>query len=104
VLAANEAGCFSGCPLGAFSGQLDGSPTLSALFASLFARWQAALAELVERAGAAGQLHPSPCPADAALVLLGALEGGAMLSHVRRRQDDLEQMLDAALACVGATG
>jgi hypothetical protein len=45
----------------------------------------------------------STSPDDTALVLLGALEGGAMLSHVRRRQDDLERMLDAALISVGAT-
>jgi TetR/AcrR family transcriptional regulator, transcriptional repressor for nem operon len=103
VLAANESGCFSGCPLGAFAGQLDGSTSLRALYADLFARWQAALAALVERARSAGRLRLSTSPDDTALVLLGALEGGSMLSHVRRRQDDLERMLDAALMSVGVT-
>jgi TetR/AcrR family transcriptional regulator, transcriptional repressor for nem operon len=101
VLAANESGGFAGCPLGAFAGQLDGSTSLEALYADLFARWQAALAALVDRARSAGQLPPSTSPHDTALVLLGALEGGSMLSHVRHRQDDLERMLDAALASVG---
>jgi TetR/AcrR family transcriptional regulator, transcriptional repressor for nem operon len=103
VLAANESGCFSGCPLGAFAGQLDGSASLRALYADLFARWQAALAALVDRARSAGRLRLSTSPDDTALVLLGALEGGSMLSHVRRRQDDLERMLDAALRSVGVT-
>ena len=103
VLAANESGCFSGCPLGAFAGQLEGSTSLQALYADLFARWQAALAALVDRARSAGRLRLPTSPNDAALVLLGALEGGAMLSHVRRRQDDLERMLDAALISVGVT-
>jgi TetR/AcrR family transcriptional regulator, transcriptional repressor for nem operon len=103
VLAANESGCFSGCPLGAFAGQLDGSTSLQALYADLFARWQSALAALVERARSAGGSRLSAPPNDAALVLLGALEGGSMLSHVRRRQDDLERMLDAALISVGVT-
>jgi TetR/AcrR family transcriptional repressor of nem operon len=103
VLAANESGCFSGCPLGAFAGQLDGSTSLRALYADLFARWQAALAALVERARSAGRLRLSTSPDDTALVLLGALEGGSMLSHVRRRQDDLQRMLDAALMSVGVT-
>jgi TetR/AcrR family transcriptional regulator, transcriptional repressor for nem operon len=103
VLEANESGGFSGCPLGAFAGQLDGSPSLQALYADLFARWQAALAALVDRARSAGGLRLSASSDDAALVLLGALEGGSILSHVRRRQDDLERMLDAALISVGVT-
>jgi TetR/AcrR family transcriptional repressor of nem operon len=103
VLAANESGGFAGCPLGAFAGQLDGNSSLEALYADLFARWQAALAALVVRARSAGRLPPSTSPDDTALVLLGALEGGSMLSHVRHRQDDLERMLDAALASVGVT-
>jgi TetR/AcrR family transcriptional regulator, transcriptional repressor for nem operon len=103
VLAANESGGFAGCPLGAFAGQFDGSTSLEALYTDLFARWQAALAALVDRARSAGRLPPSTSPTDTALVLLGALEGGCMLSHVRHRQDDLERMLDAALASVGVT-
>jgi TetR/AcrR family transcriptional regulator, transcriptional repressor for nem operon len=103
VLAANESAGFAGCPLGAFAGQLDGNSSLEALYADLFARWQAALAALVVRATSAGRLPPSTSPDDTALVLLGALEGGSMLSHVRHRQDDLERMLDAALASVGVT-
>jgi len=103
VLAANESGGFAGCPLGAFAGQLDGNTSLEALYADLFARWQAALAALVDRARSAGRLPASTSPNDTALVLLGALEGGSLLSHVRHRQDDLERMLDAALASVGVT-
>jgi TetR/AcrR family transcriptional regulator, transcriptional repressor for nem operon len=102
VLDANERSGFSGCPLGAFAGQLDGSPELSALFEELFARWQNALAALVARATAASQLRPPASADEAALVLLGSLEGGSMLSRVRRRQDDLRRTLDAALAAVGA--
>ena len=103
VLAANESGGFAGCPLGAFAGQLDGNTSLEALYADLFARWQAALAALVGRATSAGRLPASTSPDETALVLLGALEGGSLLSHVRHRQDDLERMLDAALASVGVT-
>ena len=77
--------------------------SLQALYAGLFARWQAALAALVGRARSAGPLPLSTSPDDTALVLLGALEGGSMLSHVRRRQDDLKRMLDAALISVGVT-
>jgi TetR/AcrR family transcriptional repressor of nem operon len=103
VLEANKSGGFSGCPLGAFAGQLEGSASLQALYADLFARWQAALATLVDRARSAGRLPRSTSPDDTALVLLGALEGGAVLSHARRRQDDLERMLDAALISAGVT-
>lgn len=102
VLDANERGCFAGCPLGTFAGQLGGSASLRALYADLFAKWQVALASLVGRAGQAGRLTPGVDSRDAALVLLGALEGGAMLSHAYGRQDPLERMLDTALASIGA--
>jgi AcrR family transcriptional regulator len=102
VLEANERGCFAGCPLGTFAGQLGGSAPLRTLFAGLFDKWQRALAALVERAGQAGLITPGSDPGDAALVLLGALEGGAVLSHVHGRQDALERMLDTALASIGA--
>jgi AcrR family transcriptional regulator len=102
VLDANERACFAGCPLGTFAGQLGGSASLGALFASLFGRWQAGLAALVDRATQAGHLAPAPNPLDAALILLGALEGGAMLSHVQGSQDALERMLDTALTSIGA--
>jgi TetR/AcrR family transcriptional repressor of nem operon len=102
VLDANERGCFAGCPLGTFAGQLGGSDSLRALFADLFGKWQLAVAGLVERAERDGCVSPGSGSRDAALVLLGALEGGAMLSHVHGRQDALERMLDTALASIGA--
>jgi AcrR family transcriptional regulator len=103
ILAANEKARFSGCPLGVFAGQLGGSALLHAKCAELFASWQAALAALIARAVGAGRLSPQTRPDDAALVLLGAVEGGAMLSQLNRHQDDLERMLDAALGCISAS-
>jgi AcrR family transcriptional regulator len=74
VLAASESGGFSGCPLGAFAGQLDGSLSLQALYSDLFARWQAALAALMDRARSAGRLPLSAAPNDAALTCLGVAQ------------------------------
>jgi TetR/AcrR family transcriptional regulator, transcriptional repressor for nem operon len=101
VLDANREHRFAGCPLGTFAGQVDGSDPLRALFADLFARWRAALAALVARAQRAGRAADGTDPDDAALVLLGALQGGAMLSRVHGAQEALERMLDTALASVG---
>jgi TetR/AcrR family transcriptional regulator, transcriptional repressor for nem operon len=102
VLEANEATGFAGCPIGAFAGQVAGSAALQAKCTDLFGRWQAALAALVGRAVRAGRLAPSTSPDRAALVLLGAVQGGALLSHVNQRQADLEHMLDAVLDSLGA--
>lgn len=103
VLDANRESSFAGCPLGTFASQVDGSDPLRALFGELFERWRSALAALVGRAQRAGRLAYAGSSDEAALVLLGALQGGTMLSHVHGDQYALERMLDAALAHVGAT-
>jgi TetR/AcrR family transcriptional regulator, transcriptional repressor for nem operon len=102
VLDANRESCFAGCPLGTFAGQVDDGDPLRALFAELFARWQAALTALVTRGQQAGRVAVDIDPSEAALVLLGALQGGAMLSRIHNSQDAMELMLDMALAHVGA--
>lgn len=101
VLGAHLESCFAGCPLGTFAGQVDGSDPLRSLFVELFDRWQSALAALVARAQRAGRIDFDGDPQDAALALLGALQGGTMLSHIQRDQYALKQMLDMALAGLG---
>ncbi|GII54356.1 putative transcriptional regulator, TetR family protein [Planotetraspora thailandica] len=86
------------CPLGAFVGQVDDEPELSTTLAELFDRWQAALAEMVDRARGHGRVRQDVDPGDAGRMLLAALEGGTMLAHVHRQATPLRQSLDAAIA------
>jgi AcrR family transcriptional regulator len=85
------------CPLGVFIGQVDSDPVLRATLVDLFARWHAAIADLVDRAARAGRLHPDTDPAAAGWALLTALQGGTMLAHLRGDEGPLVQALDAVV-------
>lgn len=101
VLAAHRAHGFGSCPLGVFAGQVDSEPALRAVLAALFDRWQAAIAALLRRATAAGRLPAATDPDTGGLVLLGALQGGTLLSHLRGEPRPLADALDHALAELG---
>jgi AcrR family transcriptional regulator len=81
------------CPLGAFVGQVDDAPVLQDTLVGLFARWQDAIADLVMRALRAGRVRPDIDPAATGCVLLTALQGGTMLSHLRGEAQPLAQAL-----------
>lgn len=101
VLAAHRAHGFGSCPLGVFAGQVDGDPALRSALAALFDRWQAAIAALLRRAGAAGRLPATTDPDSGGLVLLSALQGGTLLSHLREEPRRLADALEHALAELG---
>jgi len=98
VVAVHRSSGLSTCPLGTFVGQTDGDPVLQDTLAGLFARWQDAISRLVARAQRAGRVDPDTDPATAALSLLTALQGGAMLAHLRRDPAPLRDSLDAAMS------
>lgn len=98
VLAAHRSSGLGPCPLGTFVGQTDGDQVLQDTLAGLFARWQDAISGLVARAQRTGRIDPDTDPSTAALSLLTALQGGIMLSHLRRDPAPLEDSLDAAMS------
>jgi AcrR family transcriptional regulator len=102
VLAAFQDSGRGNCPLGAFAGQVDGDPVLRAELAGLFARWQAAIADLVELAQRAERVRRDIEPAEAALTLLTALQGGTLLAHLDGDGHALAGALDQALQSLRA--
>jgi TetR/AcrR family transcriptional regulator, transcriptional repressor for nem operon len=101
VLEASRVSGHGNCPLGAFAGQVDGSPELRAALAGLFESWRSAISALVRRSQRAGLLAEDVDPEEAGFVLLAALEGGAMLAHLRDEDTPLVAMLDSGLSSIG---
>jgi hypothetical protein len=56
----------------------------------------------VRRAQAAGRVHADADPAEAGMVLLGALQGGTVLAHLQRSEVPLASALDAAIGHLAA--
>jgi TetR/AcrR family transcriptional repressor of nem operon len=102
VLTAFRASRVGTCPLGSFVGQTERDPLLHETLAALFARWEDAIAGLVRRAQAAGRVHADADPAEAGMVLLGALQGGTVLAHLQRSEVPLASALDAVIGHLAA--
>jgi AcrR family transcriptional regulator len=84
------------CPLGALVAELaEGDPEARAALDAGFARWAAALAAGLRRAGVAR-------PKRQATALLAAYQGGLLLSQARGDLAPLETALDMALSAAGA--
>jgi TetR/AcrR family transcriptional repressor of nem operon len=98
VLAALRASDCGTCPLGTFAGQVSDSTALRETLADLFEQWRAAIAGLVRRAQVSGRVLKTADPDEAAMCLLAALEGGTMLSNLRRDEAPLRTLLDAELS------
>jgi AcrR family transcriptional regulator len=94
LLLAQRTSRFGTCPLGAFVGQTDSDPVLRDTLAGLFARWQDAITDLVARAARADRVLPGTDPATAGCSLLGAMQGGIMLSHLRGEAEPLARAID----------
>jgi AcrR family transcriptional regulator len=97
VLAAHRSSGLGNCPLGAFVSQTDHDPELRATLVELFTRWQSLLADLVDRARAAGHVRADVDPALAGRALLAALQGGTILAHLHVDPDPLVQSLTDAI-------
>jgi TetR/AcrR family transcriptional regulator, transcriptional repressor for nem operon len=84
------------CPLGALVAELaEGDPEARAALDAGFARWAAALAAGLRRAGVAK-------PKRQATALLAAYQGGVLLSQARGDLGPLRTALDLAVAAAGA--
>jgi len=68
--------------------------------AASFDRWEAAIEDGLRAMHASGQLVPEADPAALALATLAALQGGLLLTQMRRDTQPLETALDAMLTDV----
>jgi TetR/AcrR family transcriptional regulator, transcriptional repressor for nem operon len=92
-----------GCPIGSLAGQLaehDDDARLA--LADGFERWEDGLRDGLETMAARGELRNDANPTLLAKQTLAALQGGLILTQVRRDPDQLRAAADAALALIRA--
>ncbi|HEV2639137.1 MAG TPA: TetR/AcrR family transcriptional regulator [Actinocrinis sp.] len=89
-----------GCPIGSLGSELAEADDLArGLLAAAFARWQAAIRAGLRDMQERGELPPGPRadPDKLGLAVLAALQGGLLLTKVRRDTLALEAALDTTL-------
>lgn len=86
-----------GCPIGSLVGQLgERDPLARAALAAGFDQWEAYLREGLTRMKARGRIVATADPARLATATMALLQGGLLLTQVRRDPAQLRVALDAA--------
>ena len=92
-----------GCPLGSLVGELaDQSEPARRVLAQCFAEWQSYLSEGFEAMRDNGELAAQADPAELALTVMGALQGGLLMAQATRSARPLELALNMALQHMAA--
>ncbi len=88
-----------GCPIGCLVGQLaENDPDGRAAIAAGFARWEAHLRVGLTRMKTRGKLRKDADPGDLATATMASIQGGLLLTQVRRDPRQLRIALNAARA------
>jgi AcrR family transcriptional regulator len=95
----DDRGAVGGCPIGSLVGQLAerDEPTRAALAAG-FERWEAPLIAGLTRMQDRGELKPDVSVRVLADITMAAIQGGLLLTQVRRDPDQLRRALTGARA------
>jgi TetR/AcrR family transcriptional repressor of nem operon len=92
-----------GCPIGSLAGQLVEQNEGARLeLVDGFDRWESAIRDGLERMAARGELNPGADPAILAQNTLVAVQGGLLLTQVRRDPSQLRAALDGAITAIVA--
>ena len=92
-----------GCPIGTLATEVAGRNEDARLQAAAgFDAWERLLADALERMRQRGELRADAAPAGLATGLLASIEGGMVLSQVRKNVASLRIAVDAGLAQVRA--
>ncbi len=87
-----------GCPLGSLAGQLaERDPQARSALADGLGRWQERIRASLESLRTNGVLRPNADPSALAATTLMLIQGGLLLTQVRRDPGQLRSALDAAL-------
>lgn len=90
-----------GCPIGSLAGQLAEHDEAARLeLADGLDRWETAIRQGLERMAARGELRPGADPVALAQNTLAAVQGGLLLTQVRRDPDQLRRALDGAISLI----
>jgi TetR/AcrR family transcriptional repressor of nem operon len=93
--------CRGGCPMGSLGSELaESDPQSRSHIALGFERWEAVIRDGLRQMHARGELVPAADPDALALAFLTALQGGLLLTQIRRETGPLEAGLDAMIALV----
>jgi len=93
--------CSGGCPIGSLGGQLaETDPDARAHVDEGFKRWEATIQSGLREMHTRGELTPDSDPDTLALALLAALQGGLLLTQIKRDTKPLEAALDAMIELV----
>jgi AcrR family transcriptional regulator len=88
-----------GCPIGSLAGQLaERDPQAREAIAAGLERWESHLRDGLTRMKARSKLRPNADPAELATATMASLQGGLLLTQVRRDPTQLRIALDAARA------
>jgi len=86
-----------GCPIGSLAGQLaESDPEARAAIAAGFDRWEAHIREGLTRMKARAKLRKDADPAALATATMASIQGGLLLTQVRRDPQQLRIALNAA--------
>ena len=98
-----ERTCRGGCPIGSLGSELaETDPRARAAVATGFGRWEAGIRGGYQAMQDRGGLVAGADPGQLATATLAALEGGLLLSQIRRSTEPLEAALDTMLAHVAS--
>jgi TetR/AcrR family transcriptional repressor of nem operon len=101
IAAQREHHCIGGCPIGSLGGELaETDPDARAHVAGAFKRWEATVQSGLREMQTRGDLPPDTDPDTLGLALLAALQGGLLLTQVKRDTKPLEAALDAMLELI----
>jgi AcrR family transcriptional regulator len=90
-----------GCPIGSLAGQLAEHDEGARLeLVDGFDRWETAIRQGLQRMAARGELDPGADPAALAQNTLAAVQGGLILTQVRRDPDQLRAALNGAIDAI----
>jgi TetR/AcrR family transcriptional repressor of nem operon len=93
-----EVQCSGGCPLGSLASDLSESdPVARAQLAGAFAQWEGLIRDGLAQMQERGELAADADPADLAVAMLAAVQGGLLLSQVRRDPAPLRIAVDTMI-------
>ncbi len=98
-------GCVGGCPIGSLANDLaETDPLARAQVARSFVRWETMIRDGFEAIAARGELPDGTEVDSLALAMLAAIQGGLLLSQVRRDTTPLEAAVDTMIEHLRALG
>lgn len=93
-----ELGCVGGCPIGSLASDLaEIDPLARAQLTRSFAQWEKMIHDGLTSVAGRGELPPGTDIDRLALAMLAAIQGGLLLSQVRRSTAPLEAAVDAMI-------